>query len=1249
MAKRRPLRSARVEIAEGWLDAAAVGAPVSFDLGAGLVAEGEFVWAHREDTPGVKVYAGTLHNPQGMFFIEKNRRGWAGSFRLTDSKEIVQIMPDRHEPGVTRLELWPEKETVCASADTDGDPATPPPADPSLEHTNLHSRPGSEHCIYLDFNGETVSGTQWNVFYNSFNDIVVQPSGLSREEIIGAWARAAEDWIIFDVDVTTSRTTYNNTAAECRAMVVCTPTGDWYWDNEGTGSGGVATLDSFNNLVTSATCWNFNVGNYLASAETISHEAAHTMGNSHASWESASGYTEVEYYRGHETDCGIAWAPIMGNSFFRGVDTLTQFSNGWYGGADNDEDQLDEIAYELDKIGDTSSILLPTGLTMSGDSKKVKGLMDSGGDVDSYLIELDSGGWIVSVEPNPCGPNVDCELALRRFPDDSLVARQSNAQGARETLSASVTVPDAGGLFRINIASDSCIQTDVLPDPYNIFKNGYSNYGGVGSYTLTIKRPPGFESNPPVVAGVNMSTFHAGATYCEAEVIFRDASQISTFFSGTTTITLERTTGGVTLTGAKVGTVTSSTDDSGTTPLNFKKRRFRFAAPGGYWDAAEAGSYRVRFPAGSVADEHANAIPVTTVNVGSLTPDTEKPQIATKITPKNLAEGENDPVDIEFIILDESPVTVASNGAGVFEAVSTSGAPTIPLQRISYTKEDGGRNWRILCRALPPGGTWDDAEAGVWNVQVKPAKISDVAGNAPNATHPTWAFTVTASLFFQNFQAEAGAHGFTLDTGWEHGLTAGEGLPYDDPQNNSSRVLGFQLSGSRMYTDLMPQRFATSPTIDTTGFEKLTLRYRRHLTLRVGDQARIEVNDATTTDAWTTVWSAPSDRNSWDRTWTTHEVTLPAFVANGALHVRWVMGSTDAAGVAGGWNIDDVEILAAGTWQPGQIVLGLPLLVILQEGGGSLSYTVRLNQQPFLPVTVNLIPSADLTVDDASIGFTSANWSIPRTVTLTAVNDRIVEGTEIIKLRHTCSTFDGTFSGVTRELNVGVLDNDDSIIATQPADAALLPGDGVTLRVVPERTVIGATYQWYRGLRTGRGAAITGATSSSLRVTLDPKATGPEYYFVRVAGGGVTENSRQVVISPLDGEAAFNAELLAMGYTQAQIDAPGFDDLDPDKNGLSHFAEYALGLLPGDAPLWITKVEAGPGDADNPDQIDLFVTLPPLQAGVRYLVESSGDGNSWAVVAELAGDYYTNRSVVVRVPGHGSPNLFARLHMTPEQ
>ena len=74
----------------------------------------------------------------------------------------------------------------------------------------LHSNPGAKKVIYLDFDGHTTTGTRWN---NSKRETIVTPafsfkggSGFTRaelERIQKIWERVAEDFIPFNVDVTT--------------------------------------------------------------------------------------------------------------------------------------------------------------------------------------------------------------------------------------------------------------------------------------------------------------------------------------------------------------------------------------------------------------------------------------------------------------------------------------------------------------------------------------------------------------------------------------------------------------------------------------------------------------------------------------------------------------------------------------------------------------------------------------------------------------------------------------------------------------------------------------------------------------------------------------------------------------------------------------------------------------------------------------------------------------------------------------
>jgi subtilisin-like proprotein convertase family protein len=68
--------------------------------------------------------------------------------------------------------------------------------------------------------------------------------------------------------------------------------------------------------------------------------------------------------------------------------------------------------------------------------------------------------------------------------------------------------------------------------------------------------------------------------------------------------------------------------------------------------------------------------------------------------------------------------------------------------------------------------------------------------------------------------------------------------------------------------------------------------------------------------------------------------------------------------------------------------------LVTSEDVTTASFTVRLNSAPTANVTIG-ISSSDTTEGTVSVGsltFTSANWSVPQTVTVTGVNDLIIDG-----------------------------------------------------------------------------------------------------------------------------------------------------------------------------------------------------------------------------------------------------------------
>ncbi len=91
------------------------------------------------------------------------------------------------------------------------------------------------------------------------------------------------------------------------------------------------------------------------------------------------------------------------------------------------------------------------------------------------------------------------------------------------------------------------------------------------------------------------------------------------------------------------------------------------------------------------------------------------------------------------------------------------------------------------------------------------------------------------------------------------------------------------------------------------------------------------------------------------------------------------------------------------------------------------SFTLVLDSEPTADVVIT-VSSSDATEATATstLTFTSANWDTPQVVTITAVDDDIVDGTQTVTLTVSVdSTTDVNYSGLSDQtVSVGVLDND---------------------------------------------------------------------------------------------------------------------------------------------------------------------------------------------------------------------------------
>ncbi|PSB22774.1 hypothetical protein C7B69_15355, partial [filamentous cyanobacterium Phorm 46] len=102
------------------------------------------------------------------------------------------------------------------------------------------------------------------------------------------------------------------------------------------------------------------------------------------------------------------------------------------------------------------------------------------------------------------------------------------------------------------------------------------------------------------------------------------------------------------------------------------------------------------------------------------------------------------------------------------------------------------------------------------------------------------------------------------------------------------------------------------------------------------------------------------------------------------------------------------------------------------EGGANGSYSAVLTSQPSSEVKVSFATDSQIEAI-ASFSFTSANWNLPQTATVKAVDDSAVEGTHLSTIAASASSTDLAYNNIgIPKVDVLILDNDIPGIAVTP-------------------------------------------------------------------------------------------------------------------------------------------------------------------------------------------------------------------------
>lgn len=292
--------------------------------------------------------------------------------------------------------------------------------------------------IYLDFNGQYVANTMWNVS----GAITCNPANLTTEEMALIIQRVTTDFTPFNLTVTSDETVYNNANASKRIRIVVTESWEWYGQ-----AGGVSYINSFT--------WGDNTPAFVFSsllgynvkkiAEACSHEAGHTLGLRHQSTYDENGIKTSEYNWGQ--GCGeIGWAPIMGASYNQNLSL-------WHNGpnsisATTLQDDVAKIAAVVGFANDEFSN--STSSATSLNSSKT-GIINNDSDVDFFSANFNNARTLslvpANVGVNNEGSNLDLVLKiynsqgvlLQSINDPLILNAGINLSGGSYYFSASTT------------------------------------------------------------------------------------------------------------------------------------------------------------------------------------------------------------------------------------------------------------------------------------------------------------------------------------------------------------------------------------------------------------------------------------------------------------------------------------------------------------------------------------------------------------------------------------------------------------------------------------------------------------------------------------------------------------------------------------------------------------------------------------------------------------------------------------------
>ncbi|HUQ00450.1 MAG TPA: M12 family metallo-peptidase [Aeromicrobium sp.] len=390
---------------------------------------------------------------------------------------------------------------------------------PDSQALQLHSKAGSQHTIYLDFDGYTLApGAAWTdrsvngeiIPAGTYGGFTLDSSGsFSSAEmayIQTVWRIVSEKFAPFDIDVTTeapssaalNRSSSSDLSYGTRVVItnnmaargnVCTATSSG-------GCLGVAWIDVFNavgdygyGVDGMEPAWvytRFTNSSPVRSAGSVANVAAHEAGHTLALVHDSSGGCGG-YYSGHDN-----WFPIMGSS----SRAVGHFTNGSSFAGEATTCQTDPLTgtpnpNDVDVIGKAGAPLRAddfAGTKALGEATgyRVDGIIERASDTDTFSVQRTCSGQLTATASGiGVGQALDLKVTIRN-PSGTTVAAVAPSTSASTSTTPNTPINMDAAAVATNAGSGLWTITVEGVGLGNPLTTGYSDYGSLGMYRLDI-------------------------------------------------------------------------------------------------------------------------------------------------------------------------------------------------------------------------------------------------------------------------------------------------------------------------------------------------------------------------------------------------------------------------------------------------------------------------------------------------------------------------------------------------------------------------------------------------------------------------------------------------------------------------------------------------------------------------------------------------------------------------------------------